>query len=110
MNKNLYEQAKTNVLKERDLELKEDIKKEQERLIYESKKVKVTNELAREIVALEKKIWSFPCRRMWEDRYLGRKCAQLRDMIETGMYHPKELEELKQFAIERKESEKKRKK
>lgn len=102
MNTELYEQAKTNILKERDLELEEEIKKEQKRLIYESKKVNVTDELAREIIALEKKIWSFPCRRMWEDRYLGRKCAQLRDMIETGRCHPKELEELKLFAIERK--------
>jgi len=65
-------------------------------------------EKVKEIASLSKKIEAFPCRRMGEDHFLGRKCAQLRNMLETGMYHPKELNELKQFVVERQELERMR--
>lgn len=101
MNEKLYEKAIKIVEREKQKEVKEEVKEIYEELVWDSKKLPLTPKMVKEIKILEKKIWSFPCRRMWEDRYLGRMCAELRDMIETRRYHPKDLERLNGFAVKR---------
>lgn len=109
MDKNLLEQAKKNVLKHRENELDEEIREEQKRLIYESEKLKVTDAKAKEIAALKQTMGSFPRHQMWEGYMFGGKCAQLEEMLKTKRYHPKELEDLKSFAVAREQDERKRK-
>jgi len=73
MNQELYEKAKRNILTQKEQEFNEEVKEELKKLVYDSKKLKVTLEKVKEIASLSKKIEAFPCRRMGEDHFLGRK-------------------------------------
>jgi hypothetical protein len=94
MNKKLYEQAKENILKQKDEDLKEEIKEEYKALLFESQKLVADKEMMLHLKSLLKKAKNIPVRSMGSAYRVHSLKGRLMTMIEEKKYHKRELKEL----------------
>jgi hypothetical protein len=94
MNKKLYEQAKNNIIKEREEDLQEEIKEEYKALLFESQKLAADKEMMLHLKSLLKKAKKIPVRSMGSAYYVHSLKGRIMTMIEEEKYHEKELKEL----------------
>ena len=94
MNKKLYLEAKENVLKQRDEDLKEEIKEEYKALLFESQKLIADKEMMLHLKKLLKKAKKLPVRSMGENYVVNNLRGRIMGMISDKKYHPRELKEL----------------
>jgi hypothetical protein len=91
MNKKLYEQAKKNILKEREREFKEEVKEEYEHLVYLSHMKKADVNIMKEIKEFKRKLDKTSIKNMGDSYYLRSLKGSVQEIISTKMYHPKDL-------------------
>lgn len=94
MNKKLYEEAKENVLLQRNEDLKEEIKEEYEALLFESQKLAADKEMLVYLKKLLKKARKIPVKSMGSAYYMNHLKGKIITMIEEGKYHPRDLKEV----------------
>lgn len=94
MNQKLYEQAKKNIIKEREEELQAEIKEEYKALLFESQKLVADKEMMLHLKSLLKKAKKLPVRSMGENYSVNHLKGKIMTMIEEGKYHKRELREI----------------
>ncbi len=98
----LWQKAKVNVQKANEAELKAEIRKEYNKLKFESEKINANEEVLIEIKELYDKMCKISPTGMGHNYILRHNRELLKEMIEMKRYHPKEFEEMKRFVDENK--------
>ena len=101
MDKKLYEQAKKNILKEKEKEFKEEVREEYKHLVYLSQMIKANAQIIRKVESLKKKVNKMGARSMADGYYLNSLRRAVNDIIEKGKYHPDNLRILEKKVKER---------
>ena len=101
MNKKLYEQAKSNIMKEKDEEFKEEVREEYKHLIYLSQMVKADAKIIKKVESLKKKVNKMGARSMADGYYINHLQGEVGRIIEKGKYHPDNLKRLEEKVKER---------
>lgn len=94
MNKKLYEKAKRNVESERARELKEEIKHEYDRLVWESEKKVLDVKTRKKVEQLLERASATPATSMAGGYLRHGLISNAKSILENRKYHPKELKKL----------------
>jgi len=90
-----YKQAKENILRLRNQELRDAIEYEATCLKYDSEKLVLTAEVNEEIENLKKRMEKLPVRCRWDDYFRNGYRSAILDIRKAGKYHPEQLEWLR---------------
>jgi len=103
MDKNLYEQAKNNVLQCRKQvekqELRNEIEAEAGRLKYKKEILQVTADVQEELEVLQNKMDSKPVSGVWDNYAKWGFFNMYRDIKKTGKYHPNQLKLMRSHTL-----------
>jgi hypothetical protein len=94
MKNKIYEQAKKNIIKEREEELQAEIKEEYKALLFESQKLVADKEMMLHLKSLLKKAKKIPVRSMGGSYIVNSLRGRIMTMIEEKKYHPRALKEV----------------
>ncbi len=98
----LWTQARINIQKAKEAELRIEIREEYKKLKFESERISTDEELSAEIRRLYDKLCRISATGMGDAYVLGHYRTLLKEIITNKKYHPKELEEIKKFIDNRK--------
>ena len=106
MNKELYEQAKRNILKCKEEEFQEEVQCEYESLLYESQLVTAKGETLAKIKDLHQRVKKLGARSMGDGYMLHGLKSGIEDMAKTGKYNPTDLKKCEKEVVRREGREK----
>ncbi len=97
MGQSLYQQAKNKVLRERERKLKEEIKEEYQRLLYESQMKKVDRVALNKIREIYAKAKRVPVQSHGGGYIIHAVKGRLEDFIEKKKFHPVTLRKIEKY-------------